>query len=61
MSTRCLGRIMRDKEENRGYFPNKKRYFLEYRCPNTSEGELCIRCSEWRKPWQERGLKKKND
>ena len=40
---------MRDKKENRGYFPNHRRFYFEYRCPNTLEqGPLCSRCLSWK-------------
>ena len=62
MTEQCLARLMKDKNENRGYFgTSKNRFFFEYRCTNLCEGQLCSRCTTWKTTsWQHRGLKKKD-
>jgi hypothetical protein len=63
MSEKCFARLMRDKEQNRGYFgATKDRFFFEYRCTNPLTHEkLCGQCFERKtKTWKERGLSKKN-
>jgi hypothetical protein len=62
MTEQCLARLMKDKQENRGYFgTSKSRFYFEYRCKNSCDGQLCSRCSLWKTTsWQDRGLKKKD-
>lgn len=49
MSEQCFGRIIRDGEANRGRFPDKHRFYHEFRCPSTiQEDQLCSRCLEWK-------------